>query len=121
MYVDIVEACNERLKIGMRRLADINGKEQKSGSIRFDSLDDGIVAIIPKKFSIPINESESIATIAGNISRVKVTYKSSNEKVAVVSSAGTVTGKSNGAATITTTVSLSNGTTQSFATAVTIE
>ncbi|WP_310602301.1 leucine-rich repeat protein [Anaerosporobacter sp.] len=58
---------------------------------------------------------------ASSSNEVKVTYKSSNTKVAKVSSAGTVTAVAKGTATITVTLTTATGETTSFKVAITVK
>ncbi|MDD7521608.1 MAG: Ig-like domain-containing protein [Lachnoclostridium sp.] len=72
------------------------------------------------KITLPTGFTK-VTKYSGNPADVKVTFKSSNPKVATVSSSGKVTGKKKGTAKITVTMQIKNGAKKTVTTKVTVK
>lgn len=72
------------------------------------------------KITLPTGFTK-VSKYTGNPADVKVTYKSNNSKVAIVSSSGKVTGKKKGTAKITITMQIKDGAKKTVTTKVTVK
>ena len=72
------------------------------------------------KFTLPTGFTK-VTKYTGSPADVKVTFKSSNPKVATVSSSGKVTGKKKGSAKITVTMKIKDGAKKIVTTKVTVK
>ena len=72
------------------------------------------------KITLPVGFNK-VSKYSGNPADVKVTFKSSNPKVATVSSSGKVTGKEKGTAKISISMQIKNGAKKTLTTKVTVK
>lgn len=72
------------------------------------------------KITLP-EDLTKVSKYTGKDGQVKISYKSSNKKIATVNSKGKVTGKKKGTVNITVTVKLQDGTKKSFKSKVTVK
>ncbi|RGI13982.1 hypothetical protein DXD06_08510 [Roseburia sp. TF10-5] len=118
---------------GIWVILDKNGNESKA--IKFHKLNASSIfskAKAPSSFSVNKGKSKAlkitlpagftqVAKYTGSPADVKVTFKSSNPKVATVSSSGKVAGKKKGTAKISISMQIKNGAKKTLTTKVTVK